>query len=38
VRPASHAAVRHRLARIQRKLEQVSTADAQPSLTDALNN
>jgi hypothetical protein len=34
--PASHAAVRHRLARIQRKIEQRSTVDAQRSLNEAL--
>jgi uncharacterized protein len=37
VRPASHAAVQHRLARIQRKIEQGATAGTQRLLTDALN-
>ena len=38
VRPASRAAVQHRLARIQRKMEQRATAGAQRLLTDALNS
>jgi hypothetical protein len=37
VRPASNAAVQHRLARIQRKIEQGATAGTQRLLTDALN-
>jgi uncharacterized protein len=37
VRPASNAAVQHRLARIQRKIEQGAIAGTQRLLTDALN-
>jgi uncharacterized protein YprB with RNaseH-like and TPR domain len=36
VHPASHAAVRHRLARIQRKIDQRSTVNSQRSLTESV--
>ncbi len=38
VRPASRAAGRHRLARIQRKIEQLSTVNSQRSLNEALES
>lgn len=38
IRPASHAAVQYRLARIQRKIEQLSTVNSQRSLNEALES